>query len=188
MYALIAAHVAHLLLNWGNDSFVLFQRITCSKADHNTQKPTPFAVPSFVPVKWIRLVIVAILLIWMSNEFGECGPHSAKCPASVSHAAHIFGALGGFLTGYIFLEARNKNRWIQMGKIALLILVYGASIVVVAYHYHLEASKDSSPICTLSNYETTCQKFCYGANVTGICNSMTLCNVHYSFPVANKCL
>ena len=183
MYALIAAHIAHLLLNWGNDSFVLVQTITCSKEDHNTQKPTPMAVPSFVPVKWIRLVISALFLFLMSNEFGKCGP---KCPAHVSHVAHFFGALGGLLTGYIFLEARNKNRWIQFGKIALLILVYGASIVVVAYQYHLETSKDSNQICFLSNYETTCQRLCYGAEVTGTCNNITICNDMY--PVANKCV
>ena len=107
---------------------------------------------------------------------------------SACHAAHAFGALGGLLTGYIFLEARNKNSWIQVGKISLLILVYGASIVFVAYHCYLEASKDSSQICTLSTYERTCQAICYGAtNVTRTCNNITICNWNDPFLDANKC-
>jgi len=180
MYALVAAHVSHLLLNWGNDSFVLVQRVTCSKEDLNTPRPSPVALPSRVSVKWIRLSVALLVLIFMSIDFGKPGT-----PASVSHAAHGFGALGGLLTGYIFLEARNKNRLIQIGKIVLLVLVYGITIAIVAYQYYTENSKDSDQICNWSDYERICQKKCYGANETESCEHITICKS--SNAPANTC-
>ena len=184
MYALVAAHVSHLLLNWGNDSFVLFQRVTCSREDLNTPHPSPVALPSRVSVKLIRLSVAALVLIFMSIDFSKCG---TKCdtPATVSHAAHFFGALGGLLTGYIFLEARNKNRLIQIGKIVLLVLVYGITIAIVAYQYYTENSKDSDQICNWSDYERICQKKCYGANETESCEHITICKS--SNAPANTC-
>ena len=184
MYALVAAHVSHLLLNWGSDSFVLFQRVTCSREDLNTPRPSPVALPSRVSVKLIRLSIAALVLIFMSIDFGKCGV-KCKTPASVSHAAHFFGALGGLLTGYIFLEARNKNRLIQIGKIVLLVLVYGVTIAIVAYQYYIENSKNSDQICNLSDYERVCQEKCYGGNVTETCEHITICP--FSDAPANKC-
>ena len=173
MYALVAAHVSHLLLNWGNDSFVLVQRIEWfSKEDHSTRKQTPFALPSVVSVKWIRLSVAAIVLILMSIDFSKCG---IQCPTSVSHAAHFFGALGGFLTGIIFLEARHKNKWIQVGKVVFLVLVYGGCIFAIVFNYYRESSKEPGKICSWSEYERTCQKYCYGANVTETCTEMNLC-------------
>ena len=183
MYALIAAHVSHLLLNWGNDSFVLVQRVTCSGKENNAPRPTPMALPSFVSVKWIRLSIATLILILMSIDFSERSSQY-NTPASVSHAAHFFGALGGLLTGYIFLEARNKNRWIQIGKVVLLVFVYGISIAFVAYKNYLEYSRGPGQICSLGEYEDVCQRECYGLKVNGTCNSMTLCK---DVPIANKC-
>ena len=180
MYALVAAHVSHLLLNWGSDSFVLFQRVTCSREDLNTPRPSPFALPSRVSLKLIRLSVALLVLIIMSIDFG-----TPNAPASVSHAAHGFGALGGLLTGYIFLEARNKNRLIQIGKIVLLVLVYGVTIAIVAYQYYIENSKNSDQICNLSDYERVCQEKCYGGNVTETCEHITICP--FSDAPANKC-
>ena len=181
MYALVAAHVSHLLLNWGNDSFVLVQRITCSREDLNTPRPSPFALPSRVSLKLIRLSIALLVLIFMSIDFG-----SPNAPASVSHAAHGFGALGGLLTGYIFLEARNKNRFIQIGKKVLLVLVYGVVIAIMAYRYYIENSKGSNQICNWSDYERVCQEKCYGAtNTTETCEHITICQ--YSNAPAKKC-
>ena len=174
MYGLIFAHVSHLLLNWGNDSFVLVQRPNCGKIDTSDKKTTPFALPPLFSVKLFRLLMAVVVLISMCFESSE----SANRITSVSVLAHVFGALGGFLTGCIFLEARNKNTWIQVGKVALLVLVFGICFGVVGYKFCVEV-EDTNEICTWNEYEKMCQKKCYEGkfDVSGNCTNMSLCSI-----------
>ena len=172
MYGLIFAHVSHLLLNWGNDSFVLVQRPNCGKIDARDQKTAPFALPPLFSVKLLRLLMAVAVLVTMCFESRE----SANKITSVSFLSHLFGALGGLLTGCIFLEARNKNTWIQVGKIVLLVLVFGICFGVVGYKFYVEV-RYNNQICYWNLYETMCQKKCYEGefNVSGNCTKMSLC-------------
>ena len=172
MYGLIFAHISHLVLNWGYDSFVLVQRPNCSKIDARDQKSTPFALPPKFPVKWFRLLMAVVFLVVLSYQSRE----SEYEPNSVSVLAHVCGALGGLLTGCIFLQAKNKNTWIQFGKILLLALVYGFCIVVIGYKLSVEL-EDNNEICPWNQYMKLCQEKCYKRQnvVSENCTSMSLC-------------
>ena len=172
MYGLIFAHVSHLVLNWENASFVLVQRPNCSKIDVRDQKSTPFALPPIFPLKWFRLLMAVAFLVVLSYESRE----SEYAPNSVSVLAHFCGALGGLLTGCIFLQAKNKNTWIQVGKILLLSLVYGFCIVVIGYKLSIEL-EDNNEICPWNQYMKLCQERCYERKnvVSENCTRMSLC-------------
>ena len=172
MYGLVFANVSHLLLNWGNDNFVLVQRPNCSKINPKDEKNTPFALPPLFSVKWTRLVMAVAVVVLMIYESME----SPSTSSSVSLLAHLFGAVGGFLTGCIFLEARNKNKWIQVGKVLLLGLVFGISISVVGYKFSFEL-ESKNQTCSWNQYEKMCQEKCYKEifNGSGNCTKFSIC-------------
>ena len=123
VFALIAAHLSHLFLNWNDDTFVFRQSIdwdgrrTNDKKDH---KP-PQALPSIFArnIRYVRLLIVLLLLIFELVESSyRLGSNN------VSHAAHAFGALAGFIMGIIFLRARYLRAYEKKMKNVLVVVFY----------------------------------------------------------------
>jgi len=179
VYALIAAHISHLILNWGNDSVVMVQRMSClngrNSSRGDTNRKPHFTLPASGLIRWFRL-FVAALVLFMTLQFKTCSSDSeddcALTPTDVSHAAHFFGALSGLLTGCIFLHARNLNRPIELGKNFLLTFVYGFSICFVL----VKTFENTNEVCSWMEYEHQCQNQCYLRNLTnaGHC-SVTLC-------------
>jgi hypothetical protein len=187
VYALIAAHIAHLILNWGNDSVVMVQRMSCisgrnSSRGEKNRKPH-FTLPASGLIRWFRL-FVAALILFMTLQHKPCHSNSkdtcALTPTDVSHATHFFGAVSGLLTGCIFLQARNLNSRIELGKKILLTSVYGLSIGCVIVKFYDNAEQ----VCPWMDYEWQCQNQCYLRNLTNSRN----CNVSLCmFPGIKTC-
>ena len=167
MYALVAAHIAQLLLNWHNDAFVLRQRINVYGAGLTSNGVKKYKPPEALPMSTFshlfrigRLFCAALILIVTLKL--HC-THSDFCDTDISHATHTFGALFGLLTGRIFLRVRSTKRPIRIGQNILLVLVYGfAALCIVAMY--MKTSNDEW--CPWIEYERVCQERCYRKNVT----------------------
>ena len=166
VFALIAAHLSHLFLNWNDDTYVFRQSVnwdgrkTNDKKDH---KP-PQALPSFVArnIRYVRLLITLIVLILESVEsVNRLGL------TNVSYAAHGFGALAGFIMGIIFLRARFLRPIEKKLKYFLLLIAYGLPLSYILIKYYRKFKQYSiEPLkgCDLvhwPNYEKACQETCY---------------------------
>jgi len=164
VYALIAAHLAQLLLNWHNDAFVLRQRVNLF-GDRNSSNGAlpPEALPAFLSWRLLRLFAAGLVLI-VTLKFNWCKEDSNElCDTDVSHAAHAFGALGGLLTGLIFLRARSFKRPIHLFKNVLFMLVYGLSFCYIINKYFFEETYNGEreKNCPWIEYERVCQTQCY---------------------------
>ena len=151
LYALVAAHLAQLILNWHSDAFALRQRLNffgnwCTK----TRPQRPEAMPLGNMQRIARLVFAALTLcVALKFETGEDG---------VSHVTHAFGALFGLLSGCVFLRVRSSKRAIRIIQNILLVLICGFTILSI-FGYYMTASDEQW--CPWKEYETRCQEHCY---------------------------
>ena len=189
MYALIAAHLAQLFLNWHDDALVLRQRVNFfndSKSVKVGENPNPpKAMPLSGMYRVFRLFFAAIVLI-ITLRFDWCSESNKElCDTDVSHATHAFGALSGFLTGCIFLRSRSFKRPIHLLKNFLLIFVYGLSICYIISKHYMTVENGNKG-CPWIEYERVCQSQCYcslDSVTSAYCNStaglnctVSLCN------------
>ena len=166
VFALIAAHLSHLFLNWNDDTFVFRQSVdwdgrrTNDKKDH---KP-PQALPSIVArnIRYVRLLITLVLLIFeLAESRYRLGANN------VSHAAHFFGALAGFIMGIIFLRARYLRAYEKKLKNVLLLIACGLpfSIILIKHYQKLKIYRtiplSNCPFIYWKDYEKACQEACY---------------------------
>ena len=114
VYALIAAHLSTLVLNWNEDNEV----------------QTAKKVIQFGFVKWIRVVFIGILVTYDTAHqiLGHLGYLDGDNNTSVM--GHLCGALAGLTVGIAVLDNRKVEtwesyvRWISL-TIFLLTLVFG---------------------------------------------------------------
>ena len=185
MYALVAAHLAHLLLNWRNDSFILRQRINCGTVKNLTKKQITHKPPQVLPasglIRWFRLV-AALLVLIVTLKLETCSSDSMEvCDTDVSHTSHnthLFGALSGFMTGCLFLRARTFPKFCVKIKYLLLGVVYGSLICYMITKFYNETTKTGREICPWIEYERVCQDQCYRK----ICNTDLNCTVNLCKP------
>ena len=160
MYALVAAHLAQLILNWHNDSFVLRQRVNfirggkSSKKERNHKPPEALPMPGLL--RMLRLVIATIILIATMPKKG-C-ENVELCDHDVSQTTHVFGGLAGLLTGCIFLKVRSFKRPFNIFRNVLFILLYGFAFLWIFGNFYHALQNDS---CPWIEYETVCQLQCY---------------------------
>ena len=172
MYALIAAHLAQLILNWHNDAFVLRQRLNLCGDKNVVSRPE--AVAGYLPYRWIRLIVAGVAL-FTTLKFNWCSQKPNElCDTDTSHSAHTFGALGGLLTGLIFLRARSFKKPIYLLKNILFIFVYGLSVCYIINKYFFETYKNEGDKCPWIEYERVCQSQCYLEK----CNESLNCTVN----------
>lgn len=178
MYALISAHLAHLIWNWSNDSLVLRQRVNCIgagnlKNDVGTHKP-PHVLPASRYVRWFRLIAaLLVLIVTLKFDYGD-----KPDDMHVSHTTHAFGALAGLTTGCIFLKARSSIRIVHTLKVVLLMFVYSFPICYIITEYYKAHYESHEKVCPWIEYERVCQNQCYlkiqsgqGTNCTvNLCN------------------
>ena len=174
MYALVAAHIAHLLLNWYNDSFVMRQRINCGgcRTSQEPHKP-PAALPASGLVRWFRLIGAVVILFDLIQTSSDANCKvDAKCKVDhVSHATHLFGALSGFLAGFIFLKVREPGRKtlpVRHYFKQFLVFVYGfivscviVKFVMCRYQIITDPFREDTEYCPWFKYEAICQDQCY---------------------------
>lgn len=164
MYALVAAHVAQLILNWHNDAFVLRQRINLfgrgTSINGEEKYEPPEALPLSRIVRMLRLIVAGLYIV-VTLKFDWCTNNDDNCfDTDVSHATHLYGALAGLLTGCMFLRVRSYKRPVYLFQNFLLMLVYGVSICVIIGQYYKTANDDGN-ICNWIEYERVCQDKCY---------------------------
>ena len=169
MCALVAAHLAHLFLNWYNDSFVMRQRMNCGacRTSQEKHKP-PAALPASGLVRWFRLIGALIILLMI---FLDAFDSSDREVDHVSHATHLFGALSGFLAGCIFLKVRRFNTFMfYVYCKQILMFVYGFIVtcviikfVITRYKIISNSFSEETEYCPWFQYESICQDQCYHA-------------------------
>ena len=176
MYALVAAHLAHLVLNWNGDSFVICQstRLLGTESDkHNS------ALPAMEWGRWLRLFGAVVVLLTTLNPLDVWMLFSKSDAVDfdhVSHAAHLFGACSGFIAGGIFLKARGPKTPIlkHFRKFLLCVYAYLIGHVVVKCFYNIYKIDEETPdYCNWKQYEDVCQDQCY--------RHLSVCNCTVSF-------
>jgi hypothetical protein len=173
VYALIAAHLSHLFLNWNDDTYVFRQSINWDgrKTNECKEHKPPQALPAEC-ARNIRYVRLSITLAFLLLESTKCFYN--ECPTNVSYWAHGFGALSGFIMGIIFLRARFLRKTEKQLKYALLLIAYGLPLSYVMIQYGRKFKKYNTPPysnCHLvhwAKYEEVCQDTCYRRNHTNI--------------------
>ena len=114
VYALIAAHLSTVVLNWNEDNDIQ----TAKKVIH------------FGFVKWVRVLFIAVLVIYDTTTqiLGHYGVMEGDNNTSVM--GHLCGALAGLTVGIFVLDNRKAEtweayvRWISM-SLFLLTLIFG---------------------------------------------------------------
>lgn len=98
VYALSTAHLASMLLNWREDSLIMRQRVRNRQA----------AAPTFGKVvRFGRILLVSSILA--VDVLGSLLVGEQK--SSVSHLAHLVGAVVGLLVGLVLLRNRRVEHW-----------------------------------------------------------------------------
>ena len=173
MYALVAAHIAQLLLNWHNDAFVLRQRVNIYGAGFTANGVKKYKPPVALPMNTFshlvrigRLFCAGLTLIVTLKL--HC-TDSKFCDTDISHATHTFGALFGLLTGCIFLRVRSTKRPIRVGQNILLVLVYGLAALWM-FAMYMKTYDDEW--CPWIEYERVCQDRCYRKSLN---STKTIC-------------
>ncbi|KAF2353051.1 EF-hand domain [Trinorchestia longiramus] len=108
VYALIAAHLANIILNW-----------------------------SEMPFNWVRMfallfVVVTDLVVFFYNTYYE------KSPSKISYAAHLAGFISGLLVGMMVLRNLRKLLWETILKwvgFLIYICLIAAAIIVHIFFY-----------------------------------------------------
>ena len=164
MYALVGAHLAQLLLNWQNDSFVMRQRMgigIIGMGDDAIEQKPPAVLPKFY-LRWWRLIF-ALLVLCLTLK-----PLDHESIDDISHKTHLFGALSGVLSGFIFLKMRNRQVTTQMNymrnslKYAFWFLISYVIVRFISIQFKVaKGFENDQNYCPLSEYECICQSQCY---------------------------
>ncbi len=113
VYALIAAHLATLVLNWREDIVIMRRRFRAGKSTSAKHGHI---------VRFMRLLTV---VLYGALDFGLAVYHRRRRPAAAvktSYAAHLAGAASGLLVGIIVLKNRRVEHWETCLKVVCVIL------------------------------------------------------------------
>ncbi len=129
VYALIAAHLSTLILNWQEDIVIMRDRFRSGRS--------PAAKHGHI-VRTMRLVIV---VLYCALDTGTAIWHRRRAkiqgrPPSVntSYAAHVAGLIAGLLVGIVVLKNRKVERWERTLKFVCLFLTLTAFALAVLWH------------------------------------------------------
>ena len=153
MYALIAAHLATLVLNWKDDLVILRGRLRKNKQtkakEHGNSVRYQFYIFSKkekkrcknVFFRWARLLIVLLYGI-VDFVFSIIRRYAQDDQTNVSYVAHIFGALSGLLVGIVVLKNRKVEHWERKLKIACVITFVSILLVFILFNVTASVWKD----------------------------------------------
>jgi rhomboid-related protein 1/2/3 len=102
LYALIAAHLATLILNWKEDAVLMRKR----RRKHKISKAAPGTV--------IRLMRLLFVLFYAAADTGQAVTvrlHYGAASTTVGYTAHLAGAIAGLLVGLVSLKNRKREAW-----------------------------------------------------------------------------
>lgn len=127
VYALIAAHLATLLLNWKEDGHIYESR---------KKKGKEVSVSLAPLVRWIRLIsVLAFTLFDISYAIYN---HLTEVTISTGYMGHFCGALAGLLAGIAVLDNRVVETWETWVRRSCLGIFF--SLVLLATCWHVVGS------------------------------------------------
>ncbi len=121
VYALIAAHLATLILNWHEDIVIMKRRFRSGKSTSAKHGHI---------VRFIRLVTVMTYGV-IDTGVAMYNRHVGG-DVKVSYVAHLMGAISGLLIGIIVLKNRRVEHWETKLKVVcvFVFLLLVASMIV----------------------------------------------------------
>ena len=125
-YALIGAQLGCVLLNWSEENAIIIRRA------RRNRKPHVFNG------KLVRILKVLGLFLFILLDVVN---DVTTSDSSISIIAHVFGFIGGFLTGLLVVKNRKIETWERRFKIIVTVatLVYYLSgIIANITIYHLK--------------------------------------------------
>jgi len=128
VYALIAAHLATLVLNWKEDGEVFSERVKENKAVSQSLNPI---------IRWIRLLFV-LLFTFLDIGLAVYNYYS-NVDTGTSYMGHIMGAAAGLLLGIVMLENRKVERWET--KLKYLCIATYLSFLIGTILWHIIGSQ-----------------------------------------------
>ena len=180
-----AAHLAHLVLNWNEDSFVFRQRVNCDSRKLGTDgrkahKP-PHALPAVFgrSIKYTRLVLSLCVLIL---ELAKCAVEESNREKNVSYEAHAYGAASGVIFGYIFLKDRHSNFAERKLKYCLLACIIGIVPLYCVITRKIDNNAHIQMLCPWYEYEDICHEICYHGKKNFELGAFPKCNETFKIP------
>jgi len=123
VYALIAAHLATLVLNWKEDGAVFEERRKKSKAVSQSLNPL---------IRVARLVFVVTFTLF---DVGYAiYNHVAGVKTNTGYMGHICGATAGLLVGLVALENRKVEEWEVKLKLVSIISYLLLLLATILWH------------------------------------------------------
>lgn len=124
VYALIAAHLATLVLNWKEDGAVFEARRRKSKAVSQSLNPL------------IRLARLLFVITFTLFDVGYIlYNHYSGITTNTSHMGHLAGALAGLMVGLVALENRKVEEWeVKLKGVSILLYI---CLLLAAVLWHL---------------------------------------------------
>ena len=124
VYALIAAHLATLILNWREDIVIMRRRFRSGKATSAKQGHI---------VRILRLLSV-LLYGLLDTGMAVYYRHVADQTVKTSYLAHICGALAGLLIGIIVLKNRKVEHWETKLKVICVVVFVLLAVTAVLWN------------------------------------------------------
>jgi len=118
-YALIAAHLATLILNWKEDKVILGEQIKLKEGK----------ITSAVHGRLFSILRLAAVLVFALVDISVVVYHWAKdVSTTTGYHAHLAGALAGLTMGVVVLKNRRVEPW-QLGLRFACLLFFMAFVV-----------------------------------------------------------
>ena len=119
VYALTCAHLAALLLNWKEDSLILRQRLSQSKATAPIYGKVVRVVRILVVLGIISIDVVTV--VWAAVK---------QVDSATSYTAHLAGVVMGVVVGLVILKNRRVEFWEKWLRVGCC-LVAGSYLIIL---------------------------------------------------------
>eukprot|EP00095_Tigriopus_kingsejongensis_P010040 snap_masked-scaffold231_size243715-processed-gene-1.20 protein:Tk10040 transcript:snap_masked-scaffold231_size243715-processed-gene-1.20-mRNA-1 annotation:"rhomboid-related protein 3" len=143
VYALIAAHLATLLINWREDGIVYETRLERTQF---TNDPKPLGLNPII--RGFRLLFIVTFVVCDVGQIVYKEVFQGET-SSTSYAGHVFGSLAGLMIGIFVLENRKVEdweRWFEAGALVIFGLILCAlALWHIVYPSYFPA-QDYSPL------------------------------------------
>lgn len=128
VYALIAAHLATLILNWHEDGIIYKER---AKYGQQGDSPSPHGLNPII--RAFRLIFLIVFIVF---DVGQVvyKVYFLELPGQTSYSGHAFGALAGLVTGIFILENRKVEEWERRTEILAFIAFAAVLCALILVH------------------------------------------------------
>lgn len=153
VYALIAAHLATLIINWKEDGAVFKKRKTEER--HVSMSLNPL----------LRGLRLAFIVSFTTFDIGYAlyGYYTSDVSSSTSYSGHLAGALTGLLLGLALLDNRKVLLWEKILKKVSIALYF--ILLLIGLLWHIIGSFTNEPYFGESKTDQSCEYFSPRKNI-----------------------